>query len=68
MNNDFLQDMLDDRRSMHVALADMLVKYRQDPTNPLAHTINELIREEIELKARAEHPDAALTAISFLDI
>jgi hypothetical protein len=37
---------------MDVVLADMLVKYRCNPTPPLARTI-ELIQEEIELKKTA---------------
>jgi hypothetical protein len=46
---DYIQDMLNERRSMVVVLADMLVKYERNPSPPLAHTI-ELIQEEIELK------------------
>jgi len=47
--DDFLQNMLDERRSMDVVLVDMLVKYQHNPDATLARTI-ELIQDEIELK------------------
>jgi hypothetical protein len=50
--DNFIQEMLNERRSMDVVLTDMLVKYEHNPTAPLARTI-ELIQEEIELKKTA---------------
>jgi hypothetical protein len=50
--NNFIQDMLNERRSLDVVLADMLVKYQRNPTPSLARTIK-LIQEEIELKKKA---------------
>jgi hypothetical protein len=49
--SNFIQDVLNERRAMDVALVDMLVDYQHNPTRTLARTI-ELIQEEIELKNR----------------
>jgi hypothetical protein len=43
----FIQRALNQRRSMKVALADMLAEYERNPRPPLARTIA-LMRDEIE--------------------
>jgi hypothetical protein len=53
----FLQQMLNERRSIEVELADMLAKYERDPRPPLAQTI-ELIRSEVQLREQRSRHNA----------
>ena len=46
-----IKDMLNDRRSLEEALADLVTKYQRDPHPALAQSI-ELIQAEIKLRVR----------------
>ncbi len=47
---DFIENALRERRSMGMALADLLKEYQRSPSTSLARTI-EMIRTEIDIKA-----------------
>jgi hypothetical protein len=51
----FIEETLNQRRSLEQALADLVAKQRREPSPELARMI-ELLRAEIELRTRPDKP------------
>ena len=55
MLNGVIEKLLNERRTLEEALADLLAKYQREPSPELARMI-ELLRAEIEIRKRPVKP------------